>query len=171
MKHNFYFTVLLFCILILSCYKPDDGSIPEPFIATSSSFSGYKTWKLESTTKGPAILLGAAHQGLNDSVTRKVYFKDGKTRVGSSYPIGTLIVKEATDTSGKVIEVTAMAKRGNNFNASAGNWEWFVLNTNGTGNILKDSTGIEMRGGSTMMGGMCNSCHNAASAKDFTFSK
>jgi len=172
MKKLFSITyLLLYFFVLFSCYKTDDGTIAEPFIANSSSFSGYKTWKLESTTTGPATLLGPAHHGVNTSVTRKVYFKNGNSRVGSSYPIGTLVVKEATDAGGALLEVTAMVKRGNNFNTAAGNWEWFILNLNGSGNILKDSTGSEMRGGASMMAGMCNSCHSAASSKDFTFSK
>jgi len=61
-----------------------------------------------------------------------------------------------------------MAKRGNNFNPSTGDWEIFLLTS--SGNIATDSTGMPMRG-ANLMGGMCRSCHAGASEKDFIYSK
>jgi len=169
MKH--YYKVLFFVLLIFSCYKPDDGIVKEPFIATSTSFGGYIAWKLEATKTGTDTTLAAAHQGLLTNVTRKIYYKNGQSRVDSTYPIGTLIVKESRNDSA-IVEIVAMAKRGSGFNTEAGNWEWFLLeNKGGTVSIKKDSSGNKLRGGAAMMGGMCNNCHKAAKSKDFTFSK
>ncbi len=124
---------------------------------------------MESTSNGPSPSLGAAHSGNDTSVVRKVYFKNGQNKVNGTYPLGTVIVKSAKNSSGTVNETLGMVKRGNAFNSAAGNWEWFMLAEDGK--ILKDANGMEMRGGATLMNGMCNGCHGAAQAKDFVFSK
>jgi mono/diheme cytochrome c family protein len=61
-----------------------------------------------------------------------------------------------------------MVKRGNSFNPSAGDWEWFMLNSDGS--VATDSSsGMKIRG-ANLMDGMCISCHSAAST-DFSFTK
>lgn len=157
---------------VQSCKKKDEQPpVPsvQEFIADNGTFSNFHTWALEATNSGPSPSLGMAHAGNDSSVTRKVYFKNGQSRVNGKYPIGTVIVKHSTNPAGTVNEITAMVKRGNGFNPNAGDWEWFMLMPDGT--IATDTSGMPMRGGATMMGGMCNSCHAGASAKDFTFSK
>jgi hypothetical protein len=61
-----------------------------------------------------------------------------------------------------------MVKRGNDFNPNGGDWEWFMLNSDGT--IAVDGNGNKMRG-ADLMGGMCLMCHTGASNKDYVFSK
>jgi hypothetical protein len=111
--------------------------------------------------------LGPAHAGNDSTVTRHVYFKDGQDRVSGSYPLGTLIVKEGLNDDG-FQEITAMAKRGNNFNPSGGDWEWFVLKPDGS--IADDGEGNVLRG-ADLMGGMCVGCHSQASSLDYAFTK
>lgn len=155
---------------IQSCKKDKDPDpISQEFIADNSTFANFHTWTLEATNNGPSPSLGMAHVGNDSTVTRKVYFKNGQSRVNGTYPIGTVVVKHSTNPAGTVNEITGMVKRGNGFNPTTGNWEWFMLMPDGT--IAADTSGMPMRGGATMMGGMCNSCHGGASAKDFTFSK
>jgi hypothetical protein len=101
-------------------------------------------------------------------VVRDVHFKNGQNPLNAVYPIGTLIVKHSHNPTGTINEFTAMVKRGNNFNPSYGDWEFFLLNSSGT--IATDSSGMQMRG-ANLMGGMCGSCHAVASSKDFVFSK
>lgn len=159
---------LVTSVSVLQSCKKDNSSMQE-FIADNSSFSGFHNWSLDATNYGPSPSLGTAHAGNDSTVTRVVYFKNGQDRVDGSYPVGTIVVKHSTNPSGTVNEITAMVKRGNNFNPSAGNWEWFMLMPDGS--IATDGTGMAMRGGASMMGGMCNSCHAGASSQDFTFSK
>jgi len=156
--------------LIQSC-KEDEKITPTPseFVADNTTFANFNSWSLDATNKGPSPSLGMAHVGNDSTVTRKVYFKNGQARVNGTYPIGTVIVKHSTNPAGTVNEITGMVKRGNGFNPTTGDWEWFMLMPDGT--IAKDGSGIPMRGGATMLGGMCNNCHGGASAKDFTFSK
>lgn len=150
-----------------SCTK--DDAEPTEFIADNSTFANFDNWSLDAVNHGPSPSLSTAHAGNDTTVTRNVYFLNGQDRVNGSYPIGTAIVKHSTNPSGSVSEITAMVKRGNGFNPSTGDWEWFMLMADGS--IATDSDGMAMRGGASMMGGMCNSCHAFASANDFTFSK
>lgn len=171
--------IIVFTLLVFSCKKekttdPEPTPTPAPtpaaqeFIADTSSFVSFMTWTVQSTKKGPSPSLGTAHVGNDTSVTRRVHFKDGQNPVNGKYPIGTIIVKHATNPAGTVNEMTAMVKRGNNFNSGAGDWEFFMLGPNG--NIARDANGNLMRG-ANLMGGMCGGCHGAASAKDYIFSK
>lgn len=175
-KLSLILSIMIMLGIYFSSCKKEKKSDPEPtptpsaqeFVADTNSFLSFMSWPIQSTKKGPSPSLGTAHVGNDTSVTRSVHFKDGQNAVNGKYPIGTIIVKHSTNPAGSVNELTAMVKRGNNFNSSVGDWEFFMLNTNGK--IAKDASGNYMRGAS-LMGGMCGSCHNAASAKDFIFSK
>ncbi len=170
------FTTLTTIILIVFVFAQsckDDTSEPEPevneFIAASNSFTSFMSWSLDATRMGADPALGGMAHGGNDStVTRNIYFKDGQDPVSGKYPIGTIIVKHSSNPGKTVDEYTAMVKRGNGFNPDRGDWEFFMLTNSGS--IASDSTGSPMRG-ANLMGGMCGSCHNAASAKDFIFTK
>lgn len=154
-------------VSLQSC-SDDDKDVKEEFIADDSSFSNFMSWPLEAENQGPDPALGAAHAGNNETVTRKVYFKDGQGPSGGEYPVGTVIVKHSGNPDLTVNEFTAMVKRGNDFNTNGGDWEWFMLNADGT--IATDaSSGMKMRG-ANLMNGMCLSCHSAAST-DYVFNK
>jgi len=156
--------------ILQSCKTETTAPTPTEFIADNTTFTGFTTWSLDKTNTGPSPSLGAAHAGNDNTVVRKVYFKNGQARVNGTYPIGTIIVKHSTNPAGTVNEITGMVKRGNGFNPTLGDWEWFMLNADGT--ILKDGSGNSVRGGASLMGGMCNGCHGKApSGNDFTFSK
>jgi hypothetical protein len=156
-------------LIFQSCNKNDDDEAPQEFVADNSSFSNFMNWPLEAQNHGPDPALGGLAHGGNDStVTRYVYFQNGQDPVNGVYPIGTLIAKHSNNPDLTVNEFTGMAKRGNNYNASGGDWEFFVLNPDGT--IATDGNGAPMRG-SNLMNGMCLGCHSAASAKDFIFTK
>jgi hypothetical protein len=164
----FLVTALIGAVSIQSCKKNTDSVQPE-FVADTNSFTGNMNWSLDKTFNGPDPLLGAmAHANNDEKVVRDVHFKDGQNPVNGKYPIGTLIVKHSHNPDGTVNEYTAMAKRGNNFNPKGGDWEYFVLTPSGT--IATDASGMPMRG-SSLMGGMCASCHSMAASKDFVFSK
>ena len=120
-----------------------------------------KNWQITDTTIFPTSrdLLGGAHQANSSDYTRQVHASRTESPDGE-YPVGTLIVKETFSWSGNDKQfavsggVLAMAKRGGGFNPAAGDWEWFELDS-GTRQIIA-------RGGSDMMGGMCNGCHASA---------
>jgi len=149
--------------------KTQQSTTPSEFIADDNSFKDFMGWSMQGTFNGPDPLLGAMAHANNDStVVRHVYFKNGQDRVNGKFPVGTIIVKHSTNPTGTVNEFTAMVKRGNNFNSSAGDWEFFMLKSDGT--IAKDTSGMVMRG-ANLMDGMCGGCHSGASSKDYIFSK
>lgn len=156
-------------VTIQSCSSDTPVTPVNEVIATDVFFSGYTFFIKQSTTQGPSPSLGPAHAGNDSTVTRKIYFKYESNSVDGKYPLGTVIVKTARNPSGTVKETVAMVKRGNSFNTAVGDWEWFILDEDGK--IAKEPTGMEMRGGATLMNGMCNGCHGAAQASDFVFTK
>lgn len=172
-KTNLLTLAMLFLLgmfVIQSCATDDDEVDPiTELIADDSTFAGFETWDLISTSTGadPASLIfGGAHAGDSEDSTRDVYLKDNVSAINGEYPIGTLIVKH-TYTSTETIMYTAMVKRGNGFNPANSDWEWFVINEDGS--IAVDADGAIMRG-ANLMNGMCGGCHGAA-ATDYVFSK
>jgi len=149
-----------------SCSKNDNKN--KEFVADDNTFKNFMSWVLEATQQGADPALGMAHGGNDETVTRRIYFKDGQDPKDGKYPVGTLIVKHSDNPDNSVNEFTAMVKRGNDFNPSGGDWEWFMLNSDGT--IAVDGDGNKMRG-ADLMGGMCLMCHSAAGTKDYVFSK
>jgi len=175
MKRKLFFPIImLFASMIVfsSCTKDEDteetpdNTLTE-YIADNNSFANFRSFTKVAENNGPDPALGMAHSGNDSTVTRYIYFKDDASVSNGQYPIGTIIVKESKNTSGSVAEVTAMVKRGNNFDSGGNNWEYFMLETDGK--IAMDGSGMAMRGAS-LMGGMCNSCHSNA-AIDYIFSK
>lgn len=159
--------------VLQSCDKDSDEEgqpeQPDEYIADDNSFANFMSWPLDATTQGADPALGMAHAGNDSTVTRNIYFKDGQDPVNGIYPVGSIIVKHTNNPSHTVNEFTAMVKRGNDYNTSGGDWEWFMLNPDGT--IATDpNTGNDMRG-ADLMGGMCLGCHTVASSKDYVFSK
>ena len=155
--------------VLQSCNDDDDDDTIQEFIADDSTFSGFSSWSKDATFNGADPSLGMAHGGNDATTTREVFFKDGQDPDGdATYPVGTVIVKHSTNTAGTLDEITAMVKRGNDFNSVNNDWEWFVLNSDGS--IATDANGDALRG-ATLLGGACGNCHAGASAKDYVFSK
>lgn len=163
--------ILLGFVLItgLSSCSKDNTTEPtnQEFIADDNSFKDFMSWTLVKTNQGPDPALGMAHSGNDETVTRKIYVKNNQDRVNGVFPVGTIIVKHSSNPAGTVNEFTAMVKRGNNFNPSGNDWEWFMLMPDGT---IATQDGMKTRG-PNLMNGMCVSCHSSNKVKDFVFSK
>lgn len=145
------------------------------FVAQSSSFENYQTWPLiDDRNDANPRLDGMAHGADIPGSSRRVYKKQlyaNPDTVAQGYPIGTILVKEVIN-DGEIVEVTAMVKRGSDFNDGHGHWEWFMLMP-GTGEIMADDNG-NLKRGADLMEGMCNGCHFAANTTsgegiDFVF--
>ena len=169
MKRSVLFTVLAAVAVVVSMQScKNDEAMNEEFIADDSSFSNFMSWKLEATNQGPDPALGTAHAGNDATVSRMIYYKNGQNLVNDEFPVGTIIAKHSKNPDLTVNEFTAMVKRGNGFNSTGGDWEWFMLNADGS--IATDaSSGMKMRGAS-LMNGMCVACHSAGPT-DFSFTK
>ncbi len=136
---------------------------PSEIVLESDSFAGYTDWTIiDDRTDANPLLDDMAHGAPIEGTRRIVYQRplyanpDTETQ---GYPVGTKFVKETYD-DGALIEITAMVKRGGDFNSANNYWEWFILDT-ATGNIALDDSGAALRG-ADLMNGMCNGCHFAA---------
>ena len=109
--------------------------------------------------------LSGAHAGNDSTAVRKIYVKDAQKAINGAYPTGTLVVKHMKSDSMEMI--TAMAKRGNNFDAVNNDWEYFVIMADGK--IVVDN-GTTMRGSTGLMNGMCVGCHSKATT-DYIFTE
>ena len=169
MKKSFLLLILgivSLSVVTTSCKKDDDDT-PAEYIATDDTFKNFATWTQGGEFTGADPALGPAHGGNDSTTVRKVYFKDNVKPSGGLYPVGAVIVKHSHNTNGMVNEHTAMVKRGNNFDPTGNDWEYFMLA--GDGEIAKDGDGNEMRG-ANLMNGMCLSCHNKAGT-DYIFTQ
>jgi len=172
MKAKRYFKFLLsiatLIVFLSACSDDDDDDTKKEFIASSSDFTNFSSWTKLATKQGPDARLGAAHAGNDSTATRTVYIKENNDRNSDDeFPIGTIIVKDVRDKDNASLGVTAMVKRGNDFNPDHNDWEWFLLTTDGK--IAQDN-GADLRG-AQLLGGACGSCHSQNKSKDFVFTK
>lgn len=136
----------------------DDGSC--------MTFTTWADWILEVTKTGIDTNLGVAHFGGDSTSTRDVYFFEGQDPSNNKYPVGTMIFKHVRTIDSTQSEYVGMVKQEKGFSKESNDWEWFMLNADGT--IKKDEEG-QIRGGN-IYNGYCNSCHISA-ATDMVFSK
>jgi hypothetical protein len=90
------------------------------FIAFSQDFRGYHAWQSYDVTDDADLA------GIHDGSTVIEYLNHPPPSGASEFPVGTIIVKEAT--GGTLShELFAMVKRGGEFNSGLPGWEWFEL--------------------------------------------
>ena len=142
----------------------DPGEQGDVVVAFSSSFVGFHSWETFFLTSEP--IASSPHT----SGPRTVYLNKRPPTGSTSFPVGTIIVKELTapdDTK----NTFAMVKRGGGYNAAgATDWEWFELVPGsdqaisiiwrGVGPPVGEKYGGDPNGG-------CNGCHANAKANDF----
>jgi hypothetical protein len=127
---------------------------PEPFLAFASDFCGYHSWKHYDTTGGAALV------GIHDGSAVTEYINRLPPSGSTTFPVGTIIVKEATGGT-QAHELFAMVKRGGGFNPGASGWEWFDLKNQGDGAMIVwhgfGPPAGDTYGGDATAG--CNTCH------------
>lgn len=129
---------------------------PAEYAAGRDDFQAYAAWTLIGEASGEYDLLQGAHKA---NTTRRVYKRQLQANPDTAfneYPVGTTLVKEVLD-NGEILEITAMVKRGNQFNGGHNNWEWFMLNP---GDLTIQGRGADL------LGDMCNNCHVQALSPD-----
>ncbi len=157
------------CNYIQGCLEPtsinfdssatiDDGSC--------MTFTTWEDWILEITKTGIDTNLGVAHIGGDSTSTRDVYFFEGQDPTDGKYPEGTMIFKHIRTIDSTNSEYVGMVKKEKGYSNASNNWEWFVLNADGT---IKSDVEGPIRG-ATIYDGYCNGCHVSA-ATDMVFSK
>jgi hypothetical protein len=159
-------TLILFATLAACSSSGDDSgsSTCTEVPVFNSSFADYHSWTNYSFD-GPTIA-GSPHT----SGPRREYLNQKPPHGSTSFPVGTIIVKEIGAPPASGDSVFAMVKVGCDYNsAGAENWEWYELQVDATGtaSILWDGpvppAGMSYSGDPTA----CNTCHSAAKANDY----
>jgi hypothetical protein len=147
--------------------SPDAGA-PSEFIAYASSFDGFHSWSSANATTADD-----AGDGLHGLGPLRVYWNQKPPHGSTSFPVGTIIVKESEQTDVTQRTVFAMVKRGGGYNASgAAGWEWYSLldNADGSVTILWNLTAPPP--GETYANqaiGDCNGCHGVVKDNDYVW--
>lgn len=164
------FVIIISGFGLTSCSK-DNTTNPssQELIADDNTFKDFMSWTLVKTIQGidPSLAASGAHAGNDSTVTRKIYVKNNQNRVNGLFPVGTILVKHSSNPTGTVNEFTGMVKRGNGYNPSGNDWEWFMLMPDGT---IATQNGMKTRG-ANLMNGMCVGCHSGNKTRDYVFSK
>jgi hypothetical protein len=157
--------------------KSGDGTDPRIqaglFVAIAKDFRGFHSWDSYDVTDDADLA------GIHDGSTVTEYINTPPPHGSEEFPLGTIIVKEAT--GGTIAhELFAMVKRGGGLNKIAVGWEWFDLIPVDDG---KDSVTIKWQGNGPPNGESyggdansgCNTCHrdcgnDSVCAKPFALS-
>jgi hypothetical protein len=148
----------------------DAGSTP--FIAFASDFAGFHSWP-STPGVGPA---GApnpseATDGGIHSGPMTTYINKKPPHGSTSFPIGTIIVKEQNDPQLLDRQIFAMVKRGGGYNvAGATNWEWYELKNLDANDVEIIWNTVPLSSESYASNpNVCNNCHVLAQANDFVW--
>jgi len=148
---------------LAACSASSDGSGACTEVPVfNSSFANYHSWTSYSFD-GPAIASSPHTSG-----PRREYLSQKPAHGATSFPVGTIIVKEIGAPPASQDSVFAMVKVGCDYDSDgAENWEWYELKVDASGapSILWD--GPAPPPGMTYSGFSCNPCHAAAKANDY----
>jgi hypothetical protein len=155
----------LFCACACACSGGGSSANPtgsKVFLAFAENFRGYHSWpSFDVSATAPAA-------GIHDGSLVMEYIDPTPPSGSTEFPLGTLVVKEATGGTGGD-QIFAQVKRGGGFNPGLPNWEWFELQNVADG---RDGVIVVWRGGppaGEKYGGnpnICNSCHAACGNND-----
>ena len=150
----------------------DGGTDAGVYLPIASDFECYGNWtsiELASGDGGGATDdAGCAHVA---NVPRVAYINQAPPHGATSFPVGTIIVKEIHTTDNPSDwPVFAMAKRGGGFGPGTGceGWEWFGLSlTSSSCEAHMQWSGLQPPSSEVYAScGACASCHSAAQDND-----
>jgi hypothetical protein len=149
--------------------EPPSLPKPAPFVAFERDFQDFRKWIEVEMPKVEA-------QGVTHTEGKAREFVNALPTSGrSSFPVGTIIVKEVTNDEKKTHEIFAMVKRGAEYNRSgAPGWEWFELRERKDESVSIVWRGINAPNGEDYAGdplGGCNSCHQLSAKNDYVKTK
>ncbi len=159
---------ILLSLLLAACGSDSAATADAPLngsgevVAQLNDFTDYSQslTAVDYNIGASSPALGTAHMGGDNAYSRTVWSSSPEVPADGVYPAGTILLKETFTWENGVKSyasaggLMAMVKRGGDFNADFGGWEWFILSP--------DLTQIVDRGGENVMGGMCNGCHDNA---------
>jgi hypothetical protein len=160
-------------LLVAACAPAESTPSPGPeaagdtFLAVDSSFAGFRTWE-------PFPLAPGSNGTIHTAGARTEYLNRAPPKGSTSFPVGTIIVKESDDGPIADRQVFARVKRGGGYNAAgAAGWEWFELKNVDEQRVTRVWRGVGPPVGEKYGGdpnGGCNGCHGAAKDNDFVLS-
>jgi len=150
----------------------DAGCVPfDPQVNASNqvtAFDNFCNW-----TSAPATNSEDAGDGIHAPGPLTVYWNNSPPHGSSTFPMGTIIIKESQQADVTTRTAFAMVKRGCGFNADgAQNWEWFSVADNGNCTMTLLWRGAFAPVGETYSGkpaGDCNSCHGMVVDNDYVW--
>jgi hypothetical protein len=151
--------------LAAACSGAGDASSPDAgacFVAFNPTFDGFRNWKSYAYTAPSEGSSGVHIEG-----PRTEYIQAVPPHGSTSFPVGTVIVKEVDANDPLTHHIYAMVKRGCDFNAGgATNWEWMELTEAAPGATIL-WRGAAPPAGETYLGSTtCNPCHVACPDND-----
>ena len=163
---------LLLSGILAACAPVDstpatDEPIGDTFLAVDSSFAGFRTW--EKFTIPPGV-----NGSIHTAGARTEYLNKAPPPGSTTFPVGTIIVKESDDEPLLDRQIFARVKRGGGYNSKGAlGWEWFELKNVDEQNATRIWRGVGPPVGEKYGGdpdGGCNGCHGVATANDFVLS-
>jgi hypothetical protein len=155
-------------LLLTSCAGDDDAITRDgsAFLAFASDFASYRSW--QSFHLEAAAVPNSPHT----DGARTEFVNHLPPPGSTSFPIGTIIVKEIEPTDAEPARTFAMVKRGGTYNSKGAiGWEWFELKATPKVGIAWRGFGPprgETYGGDAFAG--CNTCHMGAKDNDYVLS-
>ncbi len=159
-----------------------DGHI---FVAFASDFDGFHSWPNSAPATPspdlPPVDAGglAADGGSTDAGVHPVpeteYWNHSPPHGSTTFPVGTIIVKETQEADPTQRQVFAIVKRGGHFNSTGAlDWEFYELTNNADGTVRVNWQGygptsatMDLYGGNP---NVCNDCHEKAASNDYIWS-
>ena len=182
MKHPTRLSCLFAAIFGIGCGgggSATDATDANPVVCVplfAPAFRDFHSWYsvpgVGPEDAGNGIALAEADSGIH-TVKPLVSYINHRPRPGStSFPLGTIIVKEVNDGDLTSRQIFAMVKRGCGYNASgAVDWEWYELRNIDADNVLIVWHGYGPMSGESYGGNpdTCNDCHKGAKANDYVW--
>lgn len=180
MKHLGYARLAVICAIGCggggSGTDTADAAPMEGVMAYGPAFRDFHSWYsvpgVGPADAGSGVAVAVADGGIHTVGPLVSYINHRPPSGSTSFPIGTIIVKEVNAGDFTSRQIFAMVKRGDGFNsAGAVDWEWYELRNIDADNVLVVWFGNgppsgEMYGGNPAT---CNDCHEGAKANDYVW--
>jgi hypothetical protein len=153
----------------------DGGLAGQGVPVYANSFENFRTWASTPGVGPPdasADTIAAADGGPHSFGPMISYINQKPLPGSTTFPVGTIIVKEATDGPLTSHKIFAMEKRGADYDPTgAVGWEWFELQNLDDSHVTFVWRGLGPPNGETYGGNpaTCNDCHAGAKANDYVY--
>lgn len=163
MKHVITFSVLAVIIIFIStlnaCKKDKIATgIDKQLLDMAKETSGFTWYKNSNALLSKSSGSGHSEPFLRtryNSIASAVLDSSGKIVSGSTFPEGSLVVKELFDNSTDIGRYAILYKKASDANADAAGWVWGYINADGT--VAEPASN---------KGSGCRSCHSQANNID-----